>query len=201
MAISTVRSEGEVQDDESDDNELAAALAARDYRRALTLLMKRHGDRIYRYALGMTGDPQLADEVRQVVFVEAYRDLPSFAGRAPVLTWLFGIARHRCLDAAKTQRRWNRRYKHDPPEDAETEDDPAHELDRPRLARMITKCLRVLAPAAREAVALRYQQDLPYEEIAVLIGQRVGTVQQRVARALPVLRRCVDAQLNARGVR
>jgi RNA polymerase sigma-70 factor (ECF subfamily) len=201
MAISTARPRGEVQDEHSGEDELAVALAARDYRRALTLLMKDHGDRIYRYALGMTGDPQLADEVRQVVFVEAYRDLPSFAGRSPVVTWLFGIARHRCLDAAKTQRRWNRRYKHDPPEDAEAEDDPDHELDRPRLARMIAKCLRLLAPAVREAVALRYQQDLPYEEIAALVGRRVGTVQQRVARALPVLRKCVDAQLNARGAR
>lgn len=184
-------------DEMGDEGEFTAALASGDYRRALTVLMTRHGDRIYRYALGMTGDHHQADEVRQLVFIEAYRDLETFAGRAPVLIWLIGIARHRCLDVLKINRRWTRRFKRDLPEEPELDRDPDRELDRHRLARLISRCMRKLAPAALEAVVLRYQQELPYDEVATLVGSRVGTVQQRVARALPVLRKCVERRMNA----
>jgi RNA polymerase sigma-70 factor (ECF subfamily) len=194
MAMSNMRPSRSSPHEPSDDDDIAAALAEKDHRRTLTLLMTRYGERIYHYALGMTGEPQMADEIRQVVFVEAFRDLPSFAGRSPILSWLFAIARHRCLDIAKAQRRWNRRYKHDPPDEPESDDDAERALDAPRLAQLLAHCMRVLAPAAREAVVLRYQEERSYDEVAALVGERVGTVQQRVARALPVLRKCVDAQ-------
>jgi RNA polymerase sigma factor (sigma-70 family) len=197
MAISKVPPVGG-DDMPGDESEFAAALASGDHRRALTILMTRHGDRVYRYALSLTGDHHHADEVRQQVFVEAYRDLETFAGRSPVRIWLFGIARHRCMDVMKTHRRWTRRYKREPPEDPEVDPDPARELDRYRIARLISRCMRKLAPAALEAVVLRYQHELPYDEVAKLVGDRVGTVQQRVARALPVLRRCVDRLLVSR---
>ncbi len=199
MAISKVPPSDGDEDEAFDEREFAAALASGDLRRALTLLMTHHGDRVYRYAVAMTGSHQLADEVRQVVFVEAYRDLQSFAGRGSVQSWLFGIARHRCLDATKSHKRWNHRYKNDAPSDPDIIE-PDLEVDRPRLVRILAQCVRKLAPAAREAVMLRYQQELSYAEVAAMVGHRVATVQQRVARALPVLRRCVDAELNPGGV-
>jgi len=184
-----------------DDQEFSEALDRGDRRRALTILMTRHGDRVYRYALGITGDHQLADEVRQLVFVEAYRDIDRFCRRSPVVIWLLGIARHRCLDTLKSRRRWYRRYKLDPPDEPEVaDDDPRRDIDHQRIARLISQCMSKLAPAALEAVMLRYQQELPYSEVATLVDAPIGTVQQRVARALPVLRKCVDRLLNRGGV-
>jgi RNA polymerase sigma-70 factor (ECF subfamily) len=197
-----------------DEDEVDAALSRGDRQHAFTLLMTRYGDQVYRYALATTGDPQLAEEVRQQAFVEAYRDLPGFGARAPVRGWLFAIVRHRCLDASKAQRRWGRRYKNPLPgeldRDAMSRSGPmsgmileeaelTDQLDRPRLAEVLERCLATLAPAAREAVLLRYQQDLSYDEAAEVTGERPGTLQQRVARALPVLRRCVQAQLRPGG--
>src|SRR4051812_23472199 len=170
--------------------------------------MTRYGDAVYRYALATTGDAQLAEEVRQQVFVEVYRDLPGFGGRAPVRGWLFAIVRHRCLDAAKAFRRWGLRYKNDLPGDAEggriaglviDQSELMDEIDRRRLARVVERCLATLAPAARDAVLLRYQQELSYDEAAEVTGERPGTLQQRVSRALPVLRKCVEAQLRTGG--
>lgn len=183
-------------------DEIDAALASGDRERAFALLMTRYGDQVYRYALATTGDAQLAEEVRQQVFVEVYRDLPRFAARSPVRGWLFAVVRHRCLDATKSLRRWGLRYKNDLPIEAELhEPEPGEQLDLSRLARLLERCLTQLAPAAREAVLLRYQQELSYDEAAEVTGDRPGTLQQRVARALPVLRRCVEAQLRAGGMR
>jgi RNA polymerase sigma-70 factor (ECF subfamily) len=181
-----------------EDDEIRAALEASDTRRALTLMMNRFGDEVFRFAYAMTRSRHLADEVRQQVFVEVYRDLAGFAGRASLRAWVLGITRHRCLDATKKHRRWTHRFKNDPPADEEPDDhELEREVDRSRLAKILATCLAKLAPAARDAVVLRYHQDLSYDEASVIAGDQAGTLQQRVARALPVLRRCVDARLHA----
>lgn len=166
-----------------------------DRERALTLLMDRYGDRVYRFAHTMTRNAAAAEDVRQQVFIEVYRDFHRFERRASLRTWLFGIVRHRCLDHAKIQRRWWRRFKNDPPEDPELE---PPDLDRGRVARVLWDCLGKLAPRSREAVMLRYVEELAYEEAAGIAGELAGTIQQRVGRALPVLRRCLDSKLRAR---
>ena len=122
--------------------------------------------------------------------------------------WLFAIVRHRCLDATKAFRRWGLRYKNDLPSDPDggriaglviDQTEVMDQIDRRRLGRVVERCLSTLAPAAREAVLLRYQQELSYDEAAEVTGERPGTLQQRVARALPVLRKCVEAQLRTGG--
>jgi len=180
-----------------DDDDIRTLLRANDVRRALTLMMGRYGDGVYRFAYAMTHSCHLAEEVRQQVFVEVYRDLASFTGRASLRAWVLGITRHRCLDAAKKHKRWTNRFKNEPPPDEEPDDhEPERELDRSRLAKILAICLAKLAPAARDAVVLRYHQDLSYDEASVVAGDHAGTLQQRVARALPALRRCVDARLH-----
>jgi RNA polymerase sigma-70 factor (ECF subfamily) len=180
-----------------DDAEIEAARSAGDKRRALALLMARHGDDIYRFAIAMTRDRNLAEEVRQQVFVEAYRDLGHLAAISSLRCWIFGIARHRCLDAVSARRRWHQRYKNAAPEDPQQADhDADRELDRIRLTRVLAPCLARLAPTAREAVVLRYQQELSYDEVAAITGDPPSTVRRRVARALPVLRRCLEAALR-----
>lgn len=182
------------------EDEVDAAIASGDRLRAFSLLMTRYGDQVYRYALAVLGDPVQAEEVRQQAFVEAYRDLPRFAGRSPVRAWLLKIARNRCLDFAKATRRWGIRFKNELSVEPELEEPGAgDQLDRARAARLLVDCLATLAPAAREAVLLRYQQELSYDEAAAIIGDRSGTLQQRVARALPVLRKCIEARLRAGG--
>jgi RNA polymerase sigma-70 factor, ECF subfamily len=180
-----------------DDSDVLAALAAKDLRRALTVLMDRYGHGVYRFAYEMTRDASIAEDVRQTVFVEAYRDLEKFQGKSAIRSWLFGIARHRCLDHTKSRNRWWRRYKNDTPVEAEVLEPVAdHDLDRTMMARVLVLCLERLQPAAREAVVLRYQLEMAYDEIAQVTGDRVGTLQQRVARALPVLRKCVEARTS-----
>jgi RNA polymerase sigma-70 factor (ECF subfamily) len=186
-----------VQATSGDDDEIEAARLACDKRRTLTLLMARYGDGIYRFAMAMTHDRNLAEEVRQQVFVEAYRDLGNLAASSSLQSWIFGIARHRCFDAVNARARWNQRYKNPPPKDPEQADcEPEDALDRGRLARILAACLAKLAPVAREAVVLRYQQELSYDEAAAIVGDLPGTLRRRVARALPVLRRCVQATLH-----
>jgi RNA polymerase sigma-70 factor (ECF subfamily) len=179
------------------DDDIRAALRAKDGRCALTLMMNRYGDEVYRFAYTLTHSRHLADEVRQQVFVEVHRDLESFEGRASLRAWVLGITRHRCLDATKKHRRWTQRFKNTPPPDEGSDDHGLErEVDRGKLAKLLAICLGKLAPAARDAVVLRYHQDLSYDEASAIAGDNAGTLQQRVARALPALRKCLDARLH-----
>jgi RNA polymerase sigma-70 factor (ECF subfamily) len=178
-----------------EDADIEQLIERNERNRALALLMERYGDRVYRFARAMTRNDASAEDVRQQAFIEAYRDFGRFERRSTLRTWLFGIVRHRCLDSAKIQRRWWRRFKNDPPDDPELE---PPDLDHDRIAQLLSACLQKLTPSAREAVVLRFIEELAYDDAAQITGDLAGTLQQRVGRALPVLRRCVDSKLRAR---
>jgi RNA polymerase sigma-70 factor (ECF subfamily) len=186
-----------IQSVQSDDSDVHDAMAIGDRRRALTLIMRRYGDAVFRYCCELIRDEAVAEDVHQQVFVEAYRDLPRFQQRSHLRTWLLGIARHRCLDAVKTGRRWQNRYKNDTPADV-TDDTPlpADDIDQRRMIDALQHCLGELAPSSRSAVLLRFRESLSYEEMASLSTEKAGTLQQRVARSMPVLRRCVERRIG-----
>jgi RNA polymerase sigma-70 factor (ECF subfamily) len=171
-----------------------AALDRRSHEEALAVLMREYGSAVYRYCRQMVGDDDLAEEIQQMTFVQAYEALPQFARRSSLRTWLFGIARHRCLDAAKMTRRRRKRF--GPLEDAPDLAQPGGSAED-RLAERsrfgaLESCLRKLAPHIRDTVVLRFQQGLSYPEIARISGEKAPTLQVRVARALPLLRRCLE---------
>jgi RNA polymerase sigma-70 factor (ECF subfamily) len=186
-----------IQSVQSDDSDVHDAMAIGDRRRALTLIMRRYGDAVFRYCCELIRDEAVAEDVHQQVFVEAYRDLPRFQQRSHLRTWLLGIARHRCLDAVKTGRRWQNRYKNDTPADV-TDDTPppADDIDQRRMIDALQHCLGELAPSSRSAVLLRFRESLSYEEMASLSTEKAGTLQQRVARSMPVLRKCVERRIG-----
>lgn len=172
------------------ERDARAALAARDLRRALTILMDAYGDALYRHCRQVLGDAALADDVHQMVFVQAYRDLPRWEARSTLRTWLYAIARHRCLDALKATRRWRRRFTSvaATPEQA----DERARADRSVEAAALEVALARLKPKVRVAVLLRYREGLSFEEMAEVCGERAATLQARVARALPALRAALE---------
>ena len=64
-------------------------------------LFDRHHLRIYRFALRVSGDPALAEEVTQEVFVKALRSIESYRERGRESAWLFRIARNLLIDRAR----------------------------------------------------------------------------------------------------
>jgi RNA polymerase sigma factor (sigma-70 family) len=177
-----------------------AALDRGDPDAALALLMRAHGAAVYRYCRQMVGDDDLAQEVHQMTFVQAHEGLLAFGRRSSLRTWLFGIARHRCLDLLKMHRRRRRRFGplEEAPELPLPDGGVEERLAERARAGALAACLRALAPRARAAVLLRFQQGLSYPEIARLSNEKAPALQVRVARALPVLRRCLEQKGMAR---
>ena len=180
------------------DGDVRDLVAIGNVRGAIQCLMQRHGAAVYRYCRTAVRDAALADDVHQQVFIEAYRDLPRFAGHSPLRIWLFAIARHRVLDAVKRRRRAQAHI-----EQAEVADpaDPrpsvGESLDDRRLREALIASLRELGEDALTAVLLRYQQGFTFEEMAEICGEKAGTLHARVARALPQLRAGIESRLGA----
>ncbi len=178
------------------DLEALGALDRGDRRGALTILMRGYGDAVYQFCRRTLRDPALAEDVHQQVFIQAHDNLPRFSRRSSLKTWLFGIAHHRCLDAAKGKRRFLARFSSASDTQVPEVEDPAElpevSLVRGTLARGLEHCLSLLAPATRTAVTLRYSEGFSYEQMSSICGEKPGTLQARVARAMPVLKKCLE---------
>lgn len=182
------------------DADVLALVSRGDVATALERLMQRHGAAVYRYCRVALHDAVLADDVHQQVFIAAYRDLPRFARRSTVRTWLLGIARHRVLDAAKCRHRAHTHL------DASVSFDlrdprpsPAERLEDAELLAALAACIDQLDDEIRTSVLLRYQQGLTYEEMAAICGEKANTLQARVARAVRRLHELIDAHVQRRG--
>lgn len=183
--------------DDIADPEAAArdALSQGDRKRALALLMGLYGKAVYNYCRHILRDAALSEDVLQTTFVQAFADLAHYRGQSSLRNWLQGIARHRCLDTLKMRRREGQHVvRPEKTADVETSAPSAEEqLHLGSISKHLAHCLGQLSVEVREAIVLRFMQQMSYQEMAGLTGQRAATLQMRVARAMSVLRKCLQA--------
>jgi RNA polymerase sigma factor (sigma-70 family) len=174
-----------------------AMLARGDRRGAITALVDAHGEAVFGFCVRVLRDRSLAEDVLQRVFLEAYRDIARFQVHSTFPAWLFGIASHRCQDALRSQRRRLHRIESNTQAAARFADPCAassEQLERARIIAALEDCLQGLSEEARIAVLLRFQQGTSYEEMSELLETKPNTLRVRVARALPALKRCLEAK-------
>lgn len=183
---------------ESDvDSKIRQLIIDGDRRAAVAMMMREYEDVVYSNAYRIIGNRAIASDALQQTFLEALRDLARFGGRSSVKTWLLGIGSHRAIDLARKVRR-EEKWRGAEEEGAEIPETTAPEvpaaLDQRRRISALEDCLRGVSPKVRAALLSRYQHSLSYEEIAESCGEKPGTLQARVTRALPVLRRCLEGK-------
>lgn len=178
------------------DGRIRLAVRAGERDAALRMLMEAYGTQLFAVCSRFIPDRALAEDVHQTCFVQAYQSLQRVLERESIAAWLMAIARNRCLDALKIHRR-RRRWQvlHATlPEVGDARSTPEDDVHRASLVQRLRRALDVLSTEARRAVELRYGEMLSYEEMAQLCGARPGTLQMRVTRAMPALRRSLEAQ-------
>jgi RNA polymerase sigma-70 factor (ECF subfamily) len=187
--------------DTPDDHVLIAAIAQGDSS-ALETLYDRYSSVVYRMALRMLKNRELAEEVVQEVFWRVWRRSASFdIERGRVAQWLFGIAHNLCIDELRRMRaRPTQVYEDvDHPVIQQLADD---QIDVPEAAwafeqrRVIRDALDHLPDTQREAVELAYFGGLSHQEIATKLNRPLGTIKTRVRLGLQKL----GALLTARGL-
>jgi RNA polymerase sigma-70 factor (ECF subfamily) len=150
---------------------------------AFETLVRQHQARV-RHQLRrlLPHDVDLAEDLAQDCFIQAWRQLPQFRGEARLSTWLHRIA----LRAFLMDRRRHREQPWPGDEDAQdrlvTDDgDPALRMD-------VDRAVARLPPHERLAIVHCFELDLTHEEAAAVLGLPLGTLKAQVARAKVRLR-------------
>jgi RNA polymerase sigma-70 factor (ECF subfamily) len=175
------------------DTELVSRFQ-RGERQAFEGIVLRYQARIYSLCLRWLGEPEVAEEVAQDVFVALFRSLPTFRGDSSLSTFVFRIAVNHCKNK-RVYRHRRAHGRHDALGPAGTDEDlPERDVadetaatDRGTIqgeaARIVTRALAELDDDHRQILVLRDVDDLSYEEIADLLDLPRGTVKSRIHRA------------------
>lgn len=143
---------------------------------AFARLLAEFGPRTLAYARSLVGDD--ADDVQQEAWLAVYQGIRHLHDPGAFPVWLFRTTRHRALNWLRRFRRERELLDDTPLEEVRAE---APEEDGPLLdAPEISAAIAGLPPPQREALLLRYRDDLTYAQIAVVVGCPIGTVRARL---------------------
>jgi RNA polymerase sigma-70 factor (ECF subfamily) len=154
---------------------------------AFTALVIKYRETIYRTARRLVHSHEDASDVTQEVLIRVHRALPRFAGRAQLRTWLFRITVNLCLDfvARRSRDAVPAGQYHEP---AHPGEGPAEWTERREMGEAVARAIDDLPPRQRAMVVLRVYQDLPYADIARIMGCAEGTVKATMFAAFGKLR-------------
>jgi RNA polymerase sigma-70 factor, ECF subfamily len=160
---------------------------------AFEQLYRKYVAQIYSLALYETRDPHVAEDITEAVFLRALAALPRFreqaAGEASTFrAWLFTIARH----VVANERRRDRRHPQDPIElalDLRAPDDPALTVETRLETERALAAVMGLPPERRQAIILRFVNELSAREIGQIMGKSEGAVRVLIHRGLTAVRR------------
>ena len=153
--------------------------------RALRSLWSQHSPHVDAIVRRLVGDPDLAEDIAQEVWIQIFRALPSYRGESQFSTWAHRIAVNRTLNALRRVRRLSKI-------ESEIDVDIAivdQAAERSMLAATIEEAARQLAPGARTVFILHDVEGYTHEEIATELGITAGGSKSQLFKARAKLRR------------
>jgi len=159
-------------------------------------LFLQHLPALRGFVLSLVSDYSLVDDVIQETFITVNAKAADFEPGSNFRAWTWTIARFKVLQALAAR----------PPSEEQLSPDVlealcAHESSEEwhseEQLRLLVVCLDKLAPQARRAIELRYQQAHRPPEIARLMNWTVEAVHVTLSRARLFLRECVTRGMSA----
>jgi RNA polymerase sigma-70 factor (ECF subfamily) len=142
----------------------------------------------------MLGNHEDASDAAQEVFIRAHRALLRFDGRSQLYTWLYRITVNLCLDMRGRSTRLPLAGEDDDGDERSSAPGVEEQAESRETGRAVARAVVELPPRQRAIVTLRLYQDLPYLEIARIMGCSEGTVKATMFAALRRLRRALSDQ-------
>ena len=171
--------------------------------RAFEVLLSRHRKPVYNFILRFVGDKETAEDLLQETFMRVIKGAEAYKRQAKFTTWVYTIARNLCVD--QSRRRKHRKHASlDAPLDASEESGtlmdviPGNEMASDRktvnkqLHATMQKAIAELSEEQREVFLMREFLDMPFKQIADVVGVPENTVKSRMRYALEKLRLELD---------
>jgi len=157
--------------------------------RAFAQLVDAYKVPVYNICFRMLGNQADAEDAAQETFVRIYTRLSSYDPQQRLSSWILAVASHYCIDRLRRQHiRWLSLDELLPVHEvADDEKQPERILLQNERSNEVQTLLQSLPAEYRMVIALRYWQDLSYEEIAKAVGSTESAVKSRLHRAREML--------------
>lgn len=189
---------------ETETAKIARGLRERDMQ-LVADLVERCQHRLVRYLLYLTGRREYAEDLAQETWVRVLQRGSQYNGRQRFDPWLFAIARNLAIDYLRKKRKAVQTASLPDDRDeillvSSSGPSPFEAAARSEDAIRLAGQLQILSPLYREALLLRFQEDLSLAEIAQVLGAPVTTVTSRIYRGLAALRSAFEEGGDLPGV-
>jgi RNA polymerase sigma-70 factor (ECF subfamily) len=155
---------------------------------AFRLLVEAHQSRVINTISKLLGSDAEAEDLAQQVFIRVWRSAARYQPTAKFTTWLFRITRNLVFNELRRRKHFADQGEDSPEPTERAEREPDRVLLEDELQKAIQTAIQELPEAQRMAIVLRRYEEMPYEEIARVMGTTVPAVKSILFRARAELR-------------
>ncbi len=168
--------------------------------RAFEILLTRHRRPVFNFILRFVGSREIAEDLLQDTFLRVIKGADKYERKAKFTTWLYTIARNLCVDQSRRQKH-RKAQSLDAPLSKGSEGGgtlldvvPGNEMGSDRKAasrelhQRLHNAIATLSEEQREVFLMREFLDMPFKQIADVVGVPENTVKSRMRYALEKLR-------------
>lgn len=145
-------------------------------------LIKRYYTSILRYCRWHCYNLEKAEDLTQETFFKLFKNISGYKGKKKFKAYLYTIANHLCIDESRKVQLY-------PLEAEENIVNECNDIVRLEDKAEVNYLLKFLSSEQREAIILRFGEQLEFKEIAKVMGCNMRTAQSRVRNALKIMRR------------
>lgn len=155
--------------------------------RAYTQLIEHYHKRLLYYIRRVVDDEATAEDIEQNVWFVVFQKLPTLRDVDAFTAWLFRIARNQAAQMVRSLQKERSAM-----EEIALVEDIEETFEFPAQASMIHNALNKLTTEHREVLVLKYLEEMSYEEISTITGQKLGTVRSRIHYARQALKQAME---------
>ncbi|MBO5237866.1 MAG: RNA polymerase sigma factor [Lachnospiraceae bacterium] len=165
----------------SSDDKLVEQIKCGD-KQAAEELITRYYASILRYCRWHCYSAEKAEDLTQETFYKLFKNISGYKGKRKFKAYLYTIANRLCIDESRKTSFYSL-------EDEESIVDECNEILKLEDKAEVNYLLSTLSPEQREAIILRFGEQLEFHEIAKVMGCNMRTAQSRVRNGLKIMRK------------
>jgi len=150
-------------------------------------LVKRYQEKLYRYLLRLTNDPDESEDLLQETFVSVYKNIHRFNTKLKFSSWIYRIAHNKAINYIKKRSRTISIDFFNLENFLAKEDKTLEKIEKEEIAKMVRVCLNKLPRKYKAPLVLYYFEDKSYQEISDILRiskSNVGVLINRGKKAL-----------------
>jgi len=148
-----------------------------DRERFFNDIVKEYGQRLYWHVRTMVGSHEDTDDLVQEIYIKIWNALPSFRGEAHLYTWLYRIATNETLNFLRKKKLLSVLRFDALETTAENIISGNPFFDGDKAEAKLTAAIMKLPPRQRAVFVMRYYDEMPYEQIALILETSVSSLK------------------------